>query len=67
MLFRSVMEPGEWLRIVRARIPRSELRRFGLASAPVFSPTQPSPDVAADVVLGNDGTARAIRFIHYTR
>lgn len=61
-----LMEPGEWLRIVRARIPRSELRRFGLAAAPVFSATQQSPDVAADVVLGNDGTARAIRFIHYT-
>lgn len=62
-----LMEPGEWLRIVRARVPRSELRRFGLASAPTFSTTQQSPDVAADVVLGNDGTARAIRFIHYTR
>ncbi|MBN8729266.1 MAG: hypothetical protein J0L64_01905 [Acidobacteria bacterium] len=62
-----LMEPGEWLRIVRARIPRSELRRFGLAAAPVFSAAQQSPDVAADVVFGNDGTARAIRFIHYTR
>lgn len=62
-----LMEPGEWLRIVRARVPRSELRRFGLASAPTFSTTPQSPDVAADVVLGNDGTARAIRFIHYTR
>lgn len=62
-----LMEPGEWLRIVRARVPRSELRRFGLASAPAFSAARQSPDVAADVVLGNDGTARAIRFIHYTR
>lgn len=61
-----IMEPGEWLRIVRARVPRSELRRFGLAAAPAFPAAQQSQDVAADVVLGNDGTARAIRFIHYT-
>jgi len=61
-----VAESGEWLRVVRARVPRSELRRFGLAAAPAFSSPRLSPDVAADVVLGNDGTARAIRFIHYT-
>lgn len=62
-----LIESGEWLRIVRTHIPRGELRRFGLAATPVPASPQLSSDVAADVVLGNDGTARAIRFVHYTQ
>lgn len=62
-----LIESGEWVRIVRTRIPRGELGRFGLAATPAFASPSVSPDVAADVVLGNDGTARAIRFVHYTQ
>jgi hypothetical protein len=40
-------------------MPRSEMTRFGLPIA-----MEPGPErVMADVVLGEDGVARAIRFV----
>ncbi|MCX6622972.1 MAG: hypothetical protein NTY38_18275 [Acidobacteria bacterium] len=59
------MQPGpilsrdEALQLVRITLPRTEMLRFGL-------PVAPGPRgarVMADVVLGEDGIARAIRFV----
>ena len=46
-------------RVVRVQLPRSALARFGL---PVNAERAGEP-VKADVLLGEDGTARAIRFV----
>jgi len=44
--------------LVRVRLPRSAMRRFG------FPLGNDSPEyVQADIVLGHDGTARAVRFV----
>jgi hypothetical protein len=45
--------------MIRVRVPRSALVRYGLAGGFEYS----EPTVQADVVLGLDGTARAIRFV----
>ncbi len=50
---------AETAQIVRVRIPRRELQRFGLI--PLGRPDQSM--VPADVVLGQDGMARAIRLV----
>jgi hypothetical protein len=50
---------AETPQIVRVRIPRGELQRFGLV--PLGRPDQTM--VPADVVLGQDGMARAIRLV----
>jgi hypothetical protein len=49
-------EPAQ---VVRIRLPRREMRRFGL---PVSEELERSP-VEADVVIGQDGIARAVRFV----
>ncbi len=54
------LDSMEAARMVRVELPASELRNFGLAIGPELS-TAP---VKADVVLGYDGQARAIRFVH---
>lgn len=59
-----VLEPGEMAQVVRTRIPRRELFRFGLASTGFHTARPAAGDVQADVVFGYDGTARAIRFVH---
>ena len=59
-----VLEPGELAQVVRTRVPRRELARFGLTTAGYSAGRAPAPDIRADVVFGYDGTARAIRFIH---
>jgi hypothetical protein len=46
--------------IVRMQVPRSALASFG---ATAFASDTPSADVLADVVIGNDGLARAVRFV----
>lgn len=52
-------------RLVRLEVPRTALRAFGLAPADVdLSPTDP---VFADVVVGEDGLARAVRFVRAPR
>ena len=52
-------DTAESRHLIRIRIPRSEMRRFGL---PVSFESD-TPDVAADVLLGADGVARAVRFV----
>jgi hypothetical protein len=47
--------------IVRMQVPRAALARFGVAS--FESVSNPSPMVLAEVVVGNDGLARAVRFV----
>ena len=59
MSFGQPLLPGESLLMVRISVPRSEMSRFGLPA-----PLDPAEGrVKADVVLGGDGIARAIRFV----
>jgi hypothetical protein len=53
------LERGEHAAVVRVQLPRSSLRTFGLP----FSEEQRFERVSADVVLGQDGLIRAVRFI----
>lgn len=53
-------DPDEFTQVIRVRLPRGELRRFGLA--PLSQPLEGT--IQADVVLGRDGTAQAVRFVH---
>lgn len=53
-------DPDEFTQLIRVRLPRGELRRFGLA--PVSQPLEGT--VEADIVLGRDGVAQAVRFVH---
>jgi hypothetical protein len=59
-----VLEPGEIAQVVRTRVPRRELARFGLAGSSFYLSGASMRDIGADVVFGYDGTARAIRFVH---
>jgi hypothetical protein len=45
--------------VVRMRVPRASLSTLGFQ----MDSDRPDDDVTADVVLGNDGIARAIRFV----
>ena len=45
--------------VVRMQVPRAALASFGAAA---FA-SDTSPQVLADVVIGNDGLARAVRFV----
>ena len=54
-----ILEPGEFSQVVRIRLAQSEMRRFGM---PVEAGWERSA-VNADVVIGQDGMARAIRFV----
>jgi len=51
--------PGEALDVVRVQVPRSTMMRFGL---PV-SADRPWEPVRADLIVGQDGLTRAIRFV----
>jgi len=53
------LSPAESLDVVRVQLPRSTMMRFGL---PVSAELAWEP-VNADVVFGQDGMARAIRFV----
>jgi len=46
--------------VVRMQVPRSALESFG---ATAFASNAVSPNVLADVVIGHDGLARAVRFV----
>jgi hypothetical protein len=46
--------------LIRLEVPRSALASFGVAS---FDPPGDSSTVLADVVVGDDGLARAVRFV----
>lgn len=54
------MDPREDLRLLRIQLPESELLRLGLPVAPRLEQGY----VRADVLLGEDGLARAIRFVY---
>jgi hypothetical protein len=54
--------PAAATHIVRLEVPRSALASFGLASFDDVS-VSPSGTVIADVVIGEDGLARAVRFV----
>ncbi len=58
-LSRRALDHDEPAQVVRIRLPRREMRRFGL---PVTEEFERSP-VEADVVVGQDGIARAVRFV----
>ena len=51
--------------IVRLDVPRSALMAFGLGSIDV--PATDSETVEADVLVGPDGLARAVRFVNYVK
>jgi hypothetical protein len=53
------LDPNEAVNIVRVEVPRSAMLEVGLA----VSADRVSEPVEADVVLGPDGLARAIRFV----
>lgn len=57
--FAPPLRPNEFTQIIRFSLPQRELTRFGLPVA------AESDDllVQADIVLGEDGIARAIRFV----
>jgi hypothetical protein len=46
---------------VRMQVPRTALARFGVTS--FAAPGDSSPTVLAEVMVGNDGLARAVRFV----
>jgi len=52
-------EPIERGQIVRVRLPRSALMVFGLP----LNEERAEETIRADVVLGEDGMARAVRFV----
>lgn len=49
--------------IVRLEVPRSALVSFGLTPPDAPQATEPGDTVLADVVVGDDGLARAVRFV----
>ena len=55
----SLLAPMESGHVVRVRVPRSAMLEFGLP----INENRASELVKADVVLGEDGLARAIRFV----
>jgi hypothetical protein len=58
------LEPGDGGQIVRVRLPRSAMRTVGL---PVNDDDRWFDRVPADVVLGQDGVARAVRFVKFAQ
>ena len=58
VVFGPPLEADEFSQVIRISVPRSEMARYGL---PVDG--GPAARVKADVVLGEDGIARAIRFV----
>ena len=51
--------------VVRMQVPRTTLESFGVAE--FTSPGDRSATVAADVLVGGDGLARAVRFVREIR
>lgn len=58
--FGKPLESGEPVMVVRMELPGSQLRRLGLP----IGPDAASGTVKADVLLGGDGLAKAIRFVY---
>jgi hypothetical protein len=61
LIYSNVPTAGR--RIVRVEVPRNALRSFGLASFDLDARSPASPTVVADLVVGDDGLARAVRFV----
>jgi hypothetical protein len=59
LAYSEVPAPGGYM--VRMQVPRTALRSFGVAS--FGAPDDRSPTVMADVLVGGDGLARAVRFV----
>jgi hypothetical protein len=55
------LSAGERVQLIHVRLPGEALTFFGLPPA-----ADPSATVPADVLLGQDGTARAVRFVRFT-
>jgi hypothetical protein len=53
------IEPNEDVNLVRVEVPRSAMMALGI----VVSAENASDTVVADVVLGSDGMARAVRLV----
>lgn len=53
--------PARAVHVVRMEVSRAALASFGVEA---FDPPGVSPTVLADVVVGDDGLARAIRFVN---
>jgi hypothetical protein len=59
---RPLFDAAENMQVVRVRLPRPSLVRFGVA------PDESWPErVQADLLVGRDGTAHAVRFVSTTR
>ena len=54
-----ILLPDEASQIIRIELPRREMRRFGIPVSSEFDESR----VQADVIVGQDGMARAVRFI----
>jgi hypothetical protein len=59
LTYSTVPAPGAHL--IRMQVPRSALASFGIPSFDASDDS--SPTVLADVVVGDDGLARAVRFV----
>jgi hypothetical protein len=55
------LSAGEPVQLIHVRLPGEALTFFGLPPA-----ADPSAAVPADVLLGHDGTVRAVRFVRFT-
>jgi hypothetical protein len=63
LAYSDVPAPGGY--VVRMQVPRTALTSFGVIG---FSAADDrSPTVAADVLVGGDGLARAVRFVQMVR
>jgi hypothetical protein len=63
LAYSNVPAPGGY--VVRMQVPRATLDSFGVTG---FAPAgDPSATVAADVLVGGDGLARAVRFVREVR
>ncbi len=51
--------PGDSVQIIRVRVPRTDLIAFGMP----LNPERAFELVKADIVLGQDGVARAVRLV----
>ena len=54
-----LIEPGEFAQVMRVSLPRSSLSRLGILVVPELDERR----VKADVLVGEDGLARAVRFV----
>jgi len=63
LVYDDTLGADETHQVVRVRLSRSSLASFGVP----IEEELPAGRVQADVLLGGDGTARAIRFVRYSQ